>query len=153
MDTRACLWYNMGGRGGMTVSDMYDIEKALNAADFAMACLCDAQSRLSEARSWGIADILGGGLVTTAVKREKMSAARECIVSAKLALEQFRGTLGRVELPDRLDDSKFLRLADYWLDGGIADLLVQRRIKEAQRSVDDAIIQVDRIRQRLKRLT
>lgn len=135
-----------------TVSCPDDIEKALNAADYALACLCSAQKQLSDARGWGIADIFGGGLITTTVKREKMSAARESMVSAKLALEQFRDTLGYVELPDRLDDSRFLRFADYWLDGGIADLLVQKRIKEAQRSVDDAIVRVDRIRQRLRRL-
>lgn len=132
--------------------DAYDIDKALNAADYALGCLYDAQRHLSAARSWGIADIFGGGLITTAIKRERMSDARECMVSAKLALEQFRATLGHIELPDRIDDSSFLRFADYWFDGGIADLLVQRKIRRAQQDVEDAIIQVDRVRQRLMRM-
>ena len=49
---------------------MYDLEKekreAVKAGERALASLKSAKSKLDEAKSWGVVDILGGGIVSFA---------------------------------------------------------------------------------------
>ena len=44
----------------------------------------------------------------------------------------------------------FLSFADYFFDGFLADMMVQSRIREAQRQVNDAIYRVENILSRLR---
>ena len=51
---------------------MYDLEKekreAVKAGERALASLKSAKSKLDEAKSWGVVDILGGGIVSSLIK-------------------------------------------------------------------------------------
>ena len=51
----------------------------------------------------------------------------------------------------QLNVGGFLSFADFFFDGFVADYLVQSKISEARRQVDDAIVKVSRILEDLKR--
>ena len=67
---------------------MYDLEKekreAVKAGERALASLKSAKSKLDEAKSWGVVDILGGGIVSSLIKRSKMDDANAYMEQAKI---------------------------------------------------------------------
>ncbi len=128
-----------------------DIEKekaeAINAANDALYYLGRADEILNKARNWGIADIMGGGMLITAVKRQRMREASEEINRARAALNQLNEELldlnNYFTLDIGLDD--FLSAADYIFDNFFTDMMSQSRINTARRQVQDAIAQVEGI--------
>ncbi len=128
-----------------------DIEKekaeAINAANDALYYLGRADEILNKARNWGLADIMGGGMLITAVKRQRMREASEEINRARSALSQLNDELLDLNqyftLDVGLDD--FLSAADYIFDNFFTDMMSQSRINNARRQVQDAIAQVEGI--------
>ena len=135
---------------------MYDIEKekreAIAAGERALSSLRRAQTELSSAKNWGLADLLGGGLITTMVKHSKIDNANGYMEQAKHDLQSFRRELGDLQqTPElRIDTGDFLRFADYFFDGLVADWLVQDKINRARSQVDDAVRRVERILTQLR---
>ena len=130
-----------------------ELEEALYATDDALECLYDAQSELDSARAWGIYDIVGGGFLATAFKRNKMNNAEDYMNEARRALQEFSEELEDV---DRMVDIDFnrgelLAFADYFMDGFLADIIAQGNINDARRNVADTIREVERIRRELER--
>lgn len=131
--------------------DERELTEAKRAADAALRALEEAQQYLGSARNWGVADILGGGLLTTMVKRGKMEDAERCLMRARNAMNRLARELA--DLPEaRLELGDFLTFADYFFDGAIADFLVQSRIRRTQEQTEEAIRQVRRVRDRLRAL-
>ncbi|MBR3035970.1 MAG: hypothetical protein IKI54_01585 [Lachnospiraceae bacterium] len=133
-----------------------EIREAIRAADYAITKLQTAGDYLRSARNWGIVDILGGGLLSTYIKRRKMDEASQCMLDARRALAQFRDELDDVDTRFSLSvdqaESELWRFADYFFDGFIADFAAQDRIARAWNQVDDAIAKVTLIRDELKRM-
>ncbi len=131
-----------------------EIDEALEAADYALDCLRKAESDLDSASSWGMFDILGGGLISTLIKHNDMDDAQAHMEEAKGALEKLSQELKDVDYQINLDFtvSDFLSFADYFFDGLLADLFVQDRINEAEQQVKEAITKVESIRDHLRHL-
>ena len=134
----------------------YDIEKekreAIYAGHRAISSLLSAQNELNAARSWGVMDMLGGGLISTMVKRSKMSNAQRCMDQAKHDLQAFSRELKDVDMAVNLnlEMNDFLSFADWFFDGFFVDWMVQDRINTARSQVDDAIRRVRSIVERLE---
>ena len=128
-----------------------EINEAIQAADYALECLGNAEKHLNSARNWGIFDMLDGGIIATLIKRKKMNSAEEDVTEARRALQRFSKELADVdrEIDLNFDTSDFLSFADYFFDGFIADWMVQNRIHDAKIQVRDAIDKVKRIRMNL----
>lgn len=128
-----------------------ELDEALEAADYALDCLRKAESDLDTASSWGMFDILGGGLISTLIKHNDMDDAQAHMEEAKGALEKLSQELKDVDYQINLDFtvSDFLSFADYFFDGLLADLFVQDRIDEAEQQVKEAITKVESIRDHL----
>ncbi len=126
-----------------------EIQEAIQAADHALTHLNAAGESLRKAGNWGIADLLGGGFISTFIKHNRMDEARQELALAQEALRRFAGELSDVgeTLDFQVDD--FLSFADYFFDGLLADWLVQKRIREAEGQVAEAIGRVTDIRARL----
>ena len=131
-----------------------EIDEAMQAGREALGYLNDARECLSSAGNWGIVDMLGGGLLTTLIKRSKMKDADTLVQQARSALKRFQKELMDVEnIPDfRIETGDFLTFADYFFDGFVADMLVQSKIGDARRQVEDAIEKVNYILGQLRRL-
>lgn len=130
-----------------------EIREAVQAANEALHHLYAAQDRLRSAGNWGIADMLGGGFLTTLIKHSRMSDAERELTEARGALRRFARELQDVDalLPTEIRCDDFLGFADYFFDGVIADWMMQSRIDEARRQVNDAIRRVEALREQLTR--
>lgn len=130
-----------------------EIREALRAADDALYYLNNAQSLLNSARNWGVADILGGGLISTFMKHNRIEDANYALSHARDALRRFASELMDVWDVDLngMELNDFLSFADYFFDGALADWLMQSRINDSRRKVDEAISKVRRIKGELQR--
>jgi len=128
-----------------------EIHEAINAADDALIALRNAENSLSSAGNWGIWDIIGGGFLSTFFKHNKMDQAQRELDEARKALQRFRNELadlGRTA-DFNLDVHGFLRFTDYFFDDIFSDLMVQSKIRQGRQQVQQAIGQIEGIRQQL----
>ena len=135
------------------MSNIIEIREAIDAGERALSSLYVAQDKLNSARGWGIFDMFGGGFITDLIKHSKMEAASKSMEEAKYYLQRFRKELSDVDgnFNLQLNVGGFLSFADFFFDGLVADYLVQTKIADARRQVDDAIVKVSRILEELKR--
>ena len=128
-----------------------EIDEAIRAGQRARNSLLQAKDCLKSAGNWGLLDMFGGGMITTFVKRSKMSDAERLVQQARSDLKQFRKELADVEnVADfHVETGNFLTFADYFFDGLLADWLVQSKIQDAKKQVDDAIEKVENILRQL----
>ena len=107
---------------------------------------------MRSAGNWGVVDMLGGGLLTSLIKRGKMSGAEAELSQARDALRQFAAELRDVR--DAADISveinDFLGFADLFFDGLIVDWLMQSRIHAAREQVAQAQARVRSVRDELQ---
>ena len=140
----------------MDQNQLREVNEAVRAADYALGRLEAAGECLRSARNWGIVDILGGGFLSTFVKRKRMNEASECMLEARRALASFRKELQDVDtkFPLSVDEaeSELLAFADYLMDGIFVDLIVQDKIARAQKQVETAIVKVKEARNRLQEM-
>lgn len=135
------------------MNDMqWNVSESVNLANEALWHLQKAQEELDQAGRWGVVDLLGGGLMTTALKRSRMNQAQTEIEQAKRAMKhlsyELRGNTGWIYLDFRPDG--FLRFADYFFDSPVTDWLTQSEINDAKRQVDHAIGQLEELLDRLE---
>ena len=131
-----------------------EIDEAIRAGQRARDSLLNAKDCLKSAGNWGLLDIFGGGMLITFIKRSKMKDADQLVQQARSDLMQFRKELTDVEsiAEFHIETGNFLTFADYFLDGLLADLLVQSKIQDARQQVEDAIEKVEYILRQLKGL-
>ena len=136
----------------------YDIEKekreAIAAGQRALQSLRCAQNNLNDARGWGVLDMLGGGLLSDMVKYSKMNDAKQYMEQARYDLQNFGRELSDVTAACDLhiETRDFLVFADIFFDGLLADCLMQSRINDARRQVNEAIQRTGQILSQLQRM-
>ena len=132
-------------------SQLREIGEAEQAAQSVLGCLDGAADSLDSAEDWGVFDMFGGGMISTAIKHDHIDDARDQVSQAQLTLSRLRSELADVELTDAPSVSigEFATFADYFFDGLIADWVVQEGIHDAQDSVLHTRSQVERILRRL----
>lgn len=118
-----------------------ELREALEAGEDALQSLYAASAQLESTRNWGIVDLFGGGFITDMIKHSKMGKAEEYLSQARYHLRRFQKELQDITADDTicLQTGDFLSFADFFFDGVVADYLVQSRINETRRKVDEAI--------------
>ena len=134
---------------------MKEVREATYAGERALSSLKIAQDELSSAKSWGIVDLLGGGLITDMIKHSKMDRASSYMETAKHDLRVFQRELKDVTVNAdfQINVGDFLKFADFFFDGLVADYLVQSKIADAKKEVDKAIREVEDILADLRRFS
>ncbi|MBP2014573.1 hypothetical protein [Anaerococcus degeneri] len=135
-----------------------ELKEARSAADMAIAKIDCGLGQLESASSWGILDILGGGLISSLVKRNKIGEANHSLEEISLSLKALNKELNDVDIslpdaiPDRLSDEVF----DLVFDNIFTDIRVQGEIKEnlvALKELRHAIVEVrDKVDREIKEL-
>ena len=130
-----------------------EVYEAIDAANEALNNLYAAKEMLSSARNWGLFDMLGGGMISTFIKRKKMANAQKLMDNAKQSLENFKDELDDVfELNLKMDD--FISFADIFFDGWLfGDWMVQGRINEAMDKINKLIYTIENIRKQLQEIS
>ena len=123
------------------------LESARAAGTRALQSLDEAADQLDSARNWGLLDILGGGILTSLVKRSRLDGASEAVERAQRALEAFARELRDCSGVTGVDlrRSDMLELFDIVFDNSITDLFVQSRIEDAREDVRRARARVQAI--------
>lgn len=138
----------------MTREDnLREIREARAAGRDTLNSLYNAQNLLKSAGNWGIFDMLGGGFISSMVKHGKINDANGQMENAKRQIKIFQKELMDIDVPVdfQVNVGDFLTFADFFFDGIIADWMVQSKISEAKRQVDDAINKINRIMADLNR--
>lgn len=147
---KAELVKTMGGQTGARLVELdrqlsdvthqqKELEEALSAGENAKRLLGQVQDDLDSARSWGTWDMLGGGLIATMAKHDRLDSAQSSIRAAQRALSDFRTELADVsqlQVPS-IQIGEFATFADYFFDGIFSDWYVQSSIKKAQEGVSE----------------
>ncbi len=122
-----------------------ELQEAVDAGERALFSLREADQCLNNARNWGIWDMLGGGLLVSAMKHSKINDASSYLENARRDVQIFQRELKDVQgFGDlRIEVGDFLTFADFFFDGLIADYMVQSRIADARRQVETAIAGIE----------
>ena len=124
-----------------------EAQEAIDAGERALRGLHAAEEKLKSAGNWGIFDMLGGGFFSSYVKLSKIRVAKILLEQAKEELTEFQRELkdvgGTLDLQVEIGD--FLTFADFFLDGFVADYLVQNKISDAREDIEIGIFHVKEI--------
>ncbi len=109
-----------------------ELYEAKTAALEVVARIDNALSSLDSASSWGIFDLLGGGMFSSFVKREKIRDANSDIREISRSLSLLNKELEDVNmyLPAEISDEMSDNMLDICFDNIFTDIRVQGEIKE-----------------------
>ncbi|GAA6527432.1 hypothetical protein [Intrasporangium sp. DVR] len=122
-----------------------EVAEAVAAGREAMSGLADALSALRSADGWSAWDTFGGGgLISSAIKHDRMGLAQARIERGQAALVRFGRELDDLGLPGIVLPATdgLTRGLDIWFDNIFTDVAVRGRIKSSIRSVQDVLGQV-----------
>lgn len=120
------------------LSEIKEMEEALTAGHSAMSGLDQVVENLQQAKDWGTWDLLGGGLISSLIKHDRIDDARDAVEHVQVELHRFQRELADVHQSSeiRVDFSTLERFADWFMDSLIVDWVVQSKI---DRSLEEAI--------------
>ncbi|HWI66554.1 MAG TPA: hypothetical protein VNT75_32395 [Symbiobacteriaceae bacterium] len=127
-----------------------ELAEAYSAGRNADAALGQVEECLGSAQGWGTWDLLGGGLIATAMKHSRIDDARSHIHYAQQALYAFQRELKDISMVIHVDEiniGRFATFADFIFDGLITDWIVQSRINESMQNARRARGQVSHLMQ------
>ena len=137
------------------MKDTGTLNEALELVVRAQSCLEEALDKLESAGSWGIFDLLGGGLITSLIKHGKLDDAGQLVRSAQYKLESARRLLQAGEADFGLDAGEIggcAKFFDILGDSFLADLWVQGQIAERREAVEVLLAKVNNLRRALEKL-
>lgn len=111
-------------------SDVRELQEAIDAGEAVLAGVDAVIDSLRSAKNWGTWDMIGGGLISTAVKHSRIDRARASAHQVQQLLRRFQRELADVGTTSdiTIDIGSFATFADYFFDGLIVDWIVQSRI-------------------------
>ncbi|MGM9538632.1 MAG: hypothetical protein ACI3VN_09915 [Candidatus Onthomonas sp.] len=116
-----------------------EIQEAQTAGNRALSVTDGILSDLSDAEGWGTWDLVGGGMLSAMAKHDALDKAQGQVEELQMALRRFQTELAdvQVEADLQLQMDGFLRFADYFFDGLLADWAALDHINSCQKQVRD----------------
>lgn len=133
--------------------DIKEINEAIEAGEKTNASLQKMKEHLNTARSWGMWDMMGGGLISNIAKHSAIEKANQIAHSTQSNLKSFQKELSDVNnfTEITVDLSSFATFADFFFDGFFVDWFVQSKINDSIDNVDNAYNKISEIVRELKR--
>ena len=130
-----------------------EIKEAVYAGERAYTQVGKIQKTLQSAANWGTLDMVGGGILSTVVKRNKMREAQDQIHDFQHTLRKFSRELKDVDMDIIIDLAidDFLGFADWFFDGLLVDWMVQSKINKARDQIDSLDGKIDNLVNRLRK--
>lgn len=134
-------------------SERKEINEAIEAGFKAQNALKLALVSLSEAKTLGNYDILGGGIFATMMKHSKMDEAKEKISNVQYYMKTLNRELSDIDevIHVDLELGDFVKMADYFFDGLLVDLAVQSRIQNAYNKAECGKLKLIKLMNNLKK--
>lgn len=121
--------------------ELQELNEADREGQYLLLALERAEKALSSAGNWGVYDMMGGGMISTHIKRSRMDDAQVAIVDAGRRLRRFQKELEDVKMAvnTELHLGGLLSFADYFFDNLFVDWMVQDKIRKAETQVKDGL--------------
>lgn len=130
-----------------------EIQQAIKVGVVVKAELKKALKFMHSAASWGVGDMIGGGLIVTAVKQGKIKSAKKLLEKVKTSVSSFHREVREINdfdtLNFKINIGKFDIFSDYFFDGIIFDWMVQSKINESKNLLEKAVQDTKNITTRL----
>ena len=132
----------------------WEIQSAINAADYAMQCLIQAQESMNTGSNISVIDMLSKSFVPSLLKYISLDEAESAIQIAQAALEDLNQELKKLNnnIRIQLRYGKISSVFDMVINSNFLDGIVHLQINKAQRSISRTIKQVENIRRELRAL-
>lgn len=132
-------------------ANIIEIDEAIKAGEVALKAIENTINELESAEGWGIADILGGGLIVTAVKYNHIDEAGRYAEESQRTLSKFKREMSDITMITGSDIAmgSFETFADYFFDGLIFDWVVQSEIGKSLDAVKNTKNQTDKAMSKL----
>lgn len=143
------------GRISYLEHQMDEIDEAIAAGNRALECADRVADSLNSSKSWGIWDVMGGGLFADLAKHSHLDDAQREVEQLQVALRRFNTELADVSTirtDMQVSIGGFLRFADCFFDNLFTDLAVMDRISQSQDQVHTIISQIEDALGRLTRM-
>jgi chromosome segregation ATPase len=114
-------------------SELKEVTEAAAAGRHVIAELEQVISSLESAEGWGLWDMFGGGLISTAIKHSRIDDARNQVNEVQTKISQFKRELADVQknVDVQIDIGELASFADFFFDGLIFDWIVQSKIEDS----------------------
>ncbi|MDK8188613.1 hypothetical protein QP794_00765 [Paenibacillus sp. UMB7766-LJ446] len=121
--------------------ELQELNEADREGQYLLLALERAEKALSSAGNWGVYDMMGGGVISTHIKRSRMDDAQDAIMDAGRRLRRFQKELEdvRMAVNTELHLGGLLSFADYFFDNLFVDWMVQDKIRNAETQVKDGL--------------
>ncbi|MHA7581515.1 hypothetical protein ACX12E_14120 [Paenibacillus vandeheii] len=121
--------------------EIQELNEADREGQYLLLALERAEKALSSAGNWGVYDMMGGGVISTHIKRSRMDDAQDAIMDAGRRLRRFQKELEdvRMAVNTELHLGGLLSFADYFFDNLFVDWMVQDKIRNAETQVKDGL--------------
>lgn len=132
----------------------YEIQSAIDAADYALDCLTQAQRSMNDSGTASFLDMMTKGFFTSFMKYSALSESDVDMQQAQNALDSLNAEL-QVLQKNKSVQLKYGCLAiaiDMWIDDGLIDALMHLQIDKAQKRIARAITQVEDIQRELRKM-
>lgn len=130
---------------GEVTNQLKEIVEAVAVGNACIKEIKSIEESLSNAEGWGTWDLMGGGMISAMAKHSELDKAQTSAEHLQVLLSTFRTELADVKIYENMEQVNidgFLRFADYFFDGLIADWSVLSRIHDSQRSVSQVENQI-----------
>jgi chromosome segregation ATPase len=133
-------------------SELKEIKEAITAGNSAIVVLEQVIDSLGSAENWGAMDMLGGGIISTAIKHGKIDDARYGIEQVQKKISRFKRELADVQqsIDIHLNIDELSTFADYFFDGLIIDWVIQNKIADSLEKSREAKMTVSQVVNELK---
>lgn len=132
-------------------ANILEIDEAIKAGEEALNAIENTVKELESSQGWGIMDMLGGKLVTTAAKYDHVDKAGRYAEEAQRALGKFKREMSDITMitGTEIAIGAFETFADYFFDGLIFDWVVQSEIGKSLDAVKNTKNQTDKAMSKL----
>lgn len=134
-------------------SALAEVAEAAGAASSAASHLAAATASLDSAGGWSTYDtFFGGGLLTDAIKYDRMDEAERLLQAADRALRHLAVELRDVGVQGAVDGlavDGLTQALDVWFDNVFSDWAVRNRIEQARDRAHEALRTVEEVRRQL----
>ncbi|TYS15890.1 hypothetical protein FZC78_15010 [Rossellomorea vietnamensis] len=133
------LLFNLAEQSAEFKTQLKEVKEAEDAAAMALLKLDSAAASLESAGNWGMVDMVGGGIISSAAKRSKMDEAQRSLHEAQRYLKKLEKELAdlNMESTQTLETSGFLNMTDLFFDNFFSDMMVQDKISRTVAGVGE----------------
>lgn len=122
------------------LSDKTEISEALREANNCLMISEETLKSLRSAKKWGIYDIVGGGMISSAIKHNRIDDAKTYMERLSYSVDRLNKELGDVDTSifnEGLNISGFSYTFDIFFDNIFSDFSVQGEINDSLYKIED----------------